>query len=472
MRHLLGIDSVQWDGSGRADPVIVDFNTLVNGHSVFAAMSGKGKSHQIARLLKSAARQGILCDVIDPHDELADLVAGGQGGSSGLVSSAKFSESRSAGYNPLVINPDPHSGGVHRQISVVLETIARSGRELGTRQAYALKCLLLDVYELRGIYPNDPSTWKKREMTEAMYDDFCRRRDYQGMRAYYPILRDVISYAERKLKALITGGDSKSITALEMVERSQKRISSLSKKYANSIDDGERERIEADHVKAREKAIEAYAIFVNSMETGKESSDVVKFTDKDTLVSITERLHELSRGIFCSNPPRWDDAARVRVHEVMSLSDADLKMLVYTRAHAILRECMDMGITDTVRRIFLLDEAHRFYSDKPDDPLNRIAKEGRKFGLSLVMGSQSPTHFSEDFLTNVSCMVILGIHDKFWGSAVKQLGIDLPTMQKIKAREVVALRLQLRGETSGKFRLVNVSDRVLLSAREQLLARG
>jgi DNA helicase HerA-like ATPase len=38
-----------------------------------------------------------------------------------------------------------------------------------------------------------------------------------------------------------------------------------------------------------------------------------------------------------------------------------------------------------------------------------MAKEGRKFGLDLICASQSPGHFSDDFVSNAGTKIILGI---------------------------------------------------------------
>ena len=65
-------------------------------------------------------------------------------------------------------------------------------------------------------------------------------------------------------------------------------------------------------------------------------------------------------------------------------------------------------------RIFLVvDEAKVFFGEKdrkecPDHPLNRIATEGRKYGVSLIAASQRVEHFSEDFLGSAALQMVLG----------------------------------------------------------------
>lgn len=452
MKHLVGMDDARWRQDGIAAPVVLDTDHLINGHMLFAGMSGTGKSYQLMSLINTAAMQGIEIDAFDVHEEL-DVARNS--------TAVKFSEATQAGYNPLVINCDPHSGGVRKQIAAVIDMINRTTQQLGPRQESALRNLLGDVYRLRGCLADDQSTWHRQEITERQYDQMIAARDYKGLRAYYPILRDVIDYTRRQLKIMSTGGDVRAVNALEKVERSAARLHALTTKYGKAATDEEVANIEKQIAAEREKAIEAYAAFIGSIETGREYQDITKYTNRDTLQSVLERLEGLQEaGIFCSNPPDWKGRP-VHIYQVGALSDDERRLLFYTRAQQILRECMDAGKSDTVRRIVLVDEGHLYYSEDGDNPLNRIAKEGRKFGLGLVIGSQSPTHFSEDFITNCGSVFLMGLHEKFWDGTVRQLKIDPAVLKATRPREVLSLKMQRRGEPSARFITVNVDKAVV-----------
>ncbi len=443
------MDDAALKGRGEYLPVVLDTRALINGHMLFAGMSGMGKSYQIARLLAAVSRQGVGVDVFDPHEEL-DGVPGSV--------AVKFSEATRAGYNPLELSLDPHSGGVRRQISLLIDMINRTSRSLGPRQETALRNLLMDVYRARGIDADDASTWRRASLRESQFYRMIQERDYSGLKNYYPILQDVLSYAERKLKALTLGSDFMAVNALEKVERSASRIQAIQTKYRKADSDEEVERLQTQLAAEKVKAIEAYTNFINAIETGREYQDALKYTNKDTLISVVERLQALLHcGIMRSNPPEWG-GANVRVHKVGSLSDDDRKLLFFTRAQAILRECMDAGKSDDVRRMILVDEGHLYYSEDGDNPLNRIAKEGRKFGLSLVVGSQSPTHFSEDFLTNCGSIFLLGIHENYWPMAVNKLNLTKAQLSAVRAQEVLLAKLRMKGSEASQFVAVNVSQ--------------
>lgn len=446
------MNEIKWRQDRQASPVVFDSDRLINGHMLFAGMSGTGKSYQIQNFLNACARDSILVDVFDVHEELDG---------SAKSAAAKYSESTRTGYNPLVVSLDEHSGGPRKQINQLIDMINRTSRALGPRQESAIRNLVGDVYYLRGIYPDSPASWKKDELTENEYDTLIQNRDYGRLKNYYPIIRDVISYAERKLKIIATGSDSKCINALERVEATTSRINTLMTRFHKSASDEEIDQLNKKLEKEKEKAIEAYIDYVRGIESGREFQDILKYTNRETLLSVIERLQSIQNaGIFCSNAPRFGDAC-IRVHQVGALSDDERRLLFYNRAQQILRECMDAGKSNHLKRIILVDEGHLYYSEDGDNPMNRIAKEGRKFGLGLVIGSQSPTHFSEDFLTNCGTVFLLGIHEQYWDMACRKLKIDLSTLKNTRAREVLSVKMHHLGEASARFTTVNVDQRVV-----------
>lgn len=463
MKHLFGLDDASWRGRRAPEACVLDTNELINGHMLIAGMSGTGKSYQIMRYLDSAHRQGVEIDVFDVHEEMHEVP--------GAVA-CKFSESTRLGFNPLVPSLDPHSGGIRRQIEAVVDIINRTSRKLGPRQESALKHLLSEVYLLRGMYPDNPASWDRRIITEEEFDQIVDRRDYAFLRQCQPILRDVISYAERKLKALTFGAENRCISALERVEKTVVKIHSLESKRGRVDSDEEMARLEQKLIEEKADAIQFYTEFINSMDTGKEYAQAMRYTNAETIKSLLERLQELQDGgIFRSNPPHWGGST-LRVHQVGSLRDDDRKLLFYMRCEAILRRAMDAGKTPSLRHVIFADEGHLYYSEDADHPMNRLAKEGRKFGVGLVIGSQSPTHFSEDFLTNVGTIVLCGINASYWDMAQRKLRCDRQVLTSTRAREVAAIKFQRLGESDSRFVNVNVTQSVVAAGvaalREQV----
>lgn len=453
MFHHLGIADRPWQTNQIAQAVVIDTDKLASSHMVIAGMTGTGKSTQVMTLLRSAAKAGIECDVFDPHEELHRTEG---------CKAVKFSRATLYGYNPLTLNLDPHSGGPAAQIDWIISTINQASRQLGNRQESALRSLLGEAYYLRGI-TNDPSTWHRAEITESHYDSLIEARNFSALRDYYPTLRDVISLAKRKLKQLSTGANGQCINALDQVERLASRVNSLQVRTNKSVAEADRDKLAKQLALEKSRLIDMFATYVNSIETGKEYAEFKKYSDPATLQSVTERLElMLAYGICRSNPPPWGDAL-IRCYHTHALDIDEQRMLLFTRCEQILRQAFDRGKSDTLRHLIVVDEGHLYHSDDDLNPLNRIAKEGRKYGLGLVMSSQSPTHFSEDFLTSCSVIILTGLHNTFWDSAVKKLGIDRSALENVRARETVALKLQLTGVAHPRFTLVNV-DRATVNA--------
>ena len=80
-----------------------------------------------------------------------------------------------------------------------------------------------------------------------------------------------------------------------------------------------------------------------------------------------------------------------------------------------------------------------------------IAKEARKFGLGLFAASQSPDHFSEDFLSNVSTKIILGIDQMFWDGSVRKLKLEQKALEWIVPHKRLIMQINNKGETRNRF---------------------
>ncbi len=432
MRFCLGNSEYHLRQKSQEVPIYLDTARLINGHVLLAGMSGTGKSHLLRRMMSSAAEQGIALDVFDVHHDLT--IPG--------AANALFSEQSRLGFNPLELNCDPHSGGVRKRINELVRLLNGSGWRLGTRQESVLRNLLQDVYYLAGIYPDNAASWGKQPITEQVRQRLLEQRDYQSLRRYYPCLADAISLCERKLKALYLGADSKTVSALEQVNRLAMKLQRQATKAGAE---------DADLTKLKGQAIEAFATYVQGIESGRELADVLKYNSRDVLQSVLERLQQLEQsGIFCPNPPPFG-AATIRNYQINHLSDDEKRLLIYTRAEQIFREAQDAGIQSRLTRVLVVDEAHKFIDDDKDNIFNLIAKEARKFGLGLWCSSQSPNSFSEDFLTNVGTTILLPIHTLYWDMACRKLQVDASILKFCRAREVAAVKLSVVGQADPRF---------------------
>ena len=451
LKHIFGLNEYLYRQKHTRQNVVINTQELINGHLLLTGMSGTGKSYQAKRLIKSAIQQNLEVDIFDVHNELEQPNA----------VSALYSESTQLGYNLLTLNPDPHSGGVRRRINEIINMVNATSRRLGSKQETALRNLLNDVYRINGCDDGDPKTWRKKEMTGQIRQNLIDQQDYTELRQYYPIMDDLLSYADRKLTALYLGSSIKAVLALEKVNHLTIQLNRALDKHHKATHDEQLEQTEKALDVAKAKVKDEFEAYIDHIESGREISDVMKYNSKEVLQSVLERLNILNAaGIFRPNPPPFGNT-NGRCHQIKHLSDDEQAMFVSMRLETIFRQCRDSGVKANLQHIVFLDEAHKFITEDSDNIINIISKEGRKFGLGLWCASQSPTHFSEDFLTNCGTTILLGLHSSYWDMACRKLRIEPSVLKYIRPQQAAAIKLQLKGSMESKFQNAIINEATL-----------
>lgn len=448
MEHYIGLNEYQLRQQ-KQTPVKYDPAMLINGHVLLCGMSGTGKSHQSMRFLESAESSGVEIDVFDVHEEFERLRG---------ATACRYSQATGYGFNPLVLDTDPHTGGVQNQVNFLVNLVRQVSPQFGAKQEAALRYLLTDTYAANWIFQDNPSSWRRQCITERERERIIAERKYSELRNYYPTLADLESYGRRKVMALTIGGDNKSIAAYEALARVKSKLNSAVTRRNKAVTDEEVQRLENQVIELKAKSIDAYQAFVEAMQTGREMDDVIKYDSVDVLKSVMQRLEILnSTGIFRSNTPPFGDA-RVRVHQIKSLQTEQQVLFVKLRLREIFERWKRKGPTTELRHVIFLDEAHKYFTEDEDDIINVIAKEARKFGIALWCAAQSPTVFPESFLTNVGATVLLGIHASYWKRAATMLRISEDTLKWIRPKEVLSIKLMRDGQSDPPFTNVVVPN--------------
>jgi DNA phosphorothioation-dependent restriction protein DptH len=65
----------------------------------------------------------------------------------------------------------------------------------------------------------------------------------------------------------------------------------------------------------------------------------------------------------------------------------------------------------SLRCIIVLDEAHKLSFDR-GSPVEKLLREGRKFGLGLILASQQPEDFSSVAFANTATKIIFQVGDE------------------------------------------------------------
>jgi hypothetical protein len=439
MKIELGLDDYLLS-KDQSIPAFCDFDSLVNAHVLVMGKTGMGKTTFLRRFIQQARQfsPAPRIHIMDVHGDI-DLPG---------ASSVRFSESTDYGLNPFIVSPDRHYGGVRKRVQDFIATINGS-RPIGSRQEAVMRHLITDLYSANGFFADNYKSW-------VLEDGFDRKYP-----KHYPTMEDACRYAFVKLKQLIIGSDTQAGRALEELNKVTSKLYKISKQLSapGTKPDGELLEKAMD---LRQKAIKSYKEYIEHLETGKELDDFIKYESKEVLKSVVERFDNLkASGIFKNRIPPFEAFNPVWHYDITALREDEKRMFVEFRLQEIFSSSLERGPVrreeeGLLRDIMIIDEAHLFFRDDENNILNPIAKEGRKFGLGLVCASQSPTHFSEDFFSNVATKVVLGVDQMYWDHLIRKLKIDGKLMQYIKPFHVIGVQMSNKGETRSRFTMVRV----------------
>jgi DNA helicase HerA-like ATPase len=438
MKTIFGIDSA-FVKKGENVPVVWDSTRVINAHMLLVGKSGTGKTFTLKKIidqLNTQSNSKIRIRIIDVHGDI-DIDG---------CSSIKFSESSQYGFNPLAINPDPDFGGVRKRIQAFMSALNKTARKLGPKQESVLRNILLDLYQANGFYEKDPSSW-------SIVDSNGNKIMHKGQPKKYPTLEDAYRYANFKHKAMFLGTSNKAVLNLEEVNKKAKQLYLKQKNIHKAHTAEEVEQMKAELRTVGETAIEAYSNYIQSMETGMELTDLIKYDSIDTIKSVVDRLGNLvSSGIFKNKEPEFDSKACIWRYDIKALTNLDEKKLfVYFLLEEIFGQRVQAGPQSDVVEMVFLDEANLFFTDDADNVINIISKEARKFGLGLCCASQSPTHFSEDFISNVGTKIILGLDQMFWDGSVRKLKVEQQALEWIVPHQKMVVQINNKAELKNRF---------------------
>lgn len=496
------------------ESVNVDTQRVINGHLQIAGISGMGKTHQLISLIKSmvdsarALRQPLRVHVFDPHGDINLPYA----------SEVKFSEATPYGYNPLEINPDPDFGGVRRSIQKFIIAIQKQ-KALGSKQEAVMRYLLEDLYASRGFKADDPRTWipdDQKQVRELMrgkenrvyldvsyeyrdrfkellkdpdtgrfrggFDDFGGDPALRFKKSWWvedehyvgdflmwepkslfkvaPTMDDAVRFTERKLKAHYCGSNSAAMALLQDVNQAargyQRKVTELSKRGA-SLPEAELAELQAGLDKTKVRAAQAYTSYLDAIESGRELDELIRYSSTDVLVSVYERFQNL-RAIGIYNPtfPPFDPQAPVWRYVIKPLEIPIQRMFVDMVCARIFEQSMQRGVQKDVVEVIVLDEGKRYVGDGEDDILNKIANEARKFGLGLWIASQSPGHFTDDFIKATGTILVLGLAQADTNMAARRLGVDEQMLHSVVPQKTAVLQIKNKGQLSADFQMIRL----------------
>lgn len=406
-------------------PVVWRNANALNGHMLLAGGSGSGKTHQLRRIIAQAAGQGIRAHVIDVHGDIALDDA----------HTVRFSESTTFGLNPLEVSADPDFGGPRNRTLAFAATLTRL-TQLGARQKIALIRLIMDVFRAYGFNHDDPRTWTL---------DFDPR-DWAKTKKRYPTISDLKDHTLKKLRSMKFGMSSSCTSAFEALAREIRKHQKMRVDVARGAADP------SAIATLRDKCIDAFAKGLERMETGTELDDMIAWDSADAVKGLFDRIDALEAcGVFRGTRPDFPAGAQIHRYDISALRRDDQQLFVDTMLSDVFFRAKQAGEASGVTQFVVLDEAAIFIDEDPDHIINVVVREARKFGLGVILASQSLTHMTEDLVASAGTKFILGVDEMFHQKMESRLALPKGKLRFIRPKATALVQVKSSGDMSNKF---------------------
>lgn len=431
-------------GKDRFNPdkiVYWDSLKVINAHKLVLGASGTGKTTFLKSFINTISTSypdAVKFYVFDVHGDL-DIKGDN-------VKHFFISETGEYGLNPLKISPDKDYGGVRKKVKSFISTINRTSRKLGVKQEHILSEVLLELYSANGFYHDDPRTWSL---------DFDPRNSKYPKK--YPTLKDLRRFLDAKVKQVFLGTGHASIKALEELNKKVRLLEKYRTMEIKEVSDDSKEQIKSRIDKLKEECKQLYASYIDKIETGRELDALLKYHSYDLLKSVLVYIVNLEMtGIFRDKYPSLDEDKdkNVALFKIEALSRDEQKMFIDFYLEDIFLKSRERGLVEDVDTFIVLDEASIFVSPDSSHIINVIIKEGRKFGIGLILASQSLSHFSDDILSNTSTKIILGVDETEFDTLIKKLKVTRNSLANISPRRTALIRQRTFDNLSNKYKTV------------------
>jgi hypothetical protein len=310
------------------------------------------------------------------------------------------------GINPLKINPDPRGGGPEIQSLIITDTLKKS-IGLGPIQEGFLISAINNIYEAKGIDSRNPETWKNEpnflDLEEYLYQQTLsewRNEDIENIS--YAIDLNELSDEIKQSKGIyfcFVGSELVYIgSSVNIYRRIMGNHHILSKMNEYQL--------KFYYFNQNYHSILVLKYYLIKRFKPKLNEAFLPAIDKEA-----KRVHNKLEATFkydiYSKPdfPRNHNLIRLDLSKVpMNIASLAAESL----GQQLMSEHRLLGESNNLRTFLFIDEAKEM-SQKPTSALSRIMADGRKFGLGLVVASQSERHLSADVIGNSATKIVLPV---------------------------------------------------------------
>lgn len=419
-----------------------------NPHLLIWGGSGAGKSRLLRKVIGYLRDQGKHVHVLDVHGDL------GCGGENQMIFGGRH---QYHGINPFEFELS-ENGGPNMQAHEIVAMFRKSYMSnMGPMQEMILRQLIMDTYRQRGIVDNDMSTWPQsyeglpslldmKDLIEHIEDAIA-----SGFGSFSKVIRrngSALREWQNKLNRLITeienleqvSGASKEQKARDLIEKNTIEIEALQEDIR-----AKKDRLlcyfdEYLNHAFLDGSIPEYEKVVSDQDiTDLDLSFYAKKNAQKVIESLSLYVTALvQHGVFCATPPpvkpglnRYDLSRLPDEAKVFFIDILVAKVFRAVRMRGEYRELPDNRRIrgEKVDTFVVIDEAQSILpiskneKESPRQILNRVVGEARKFGLGLIIVSQSPTVFPAPMFTNIATKAGLKTEANDVPAAIRFLGV-------------------------------------------------
>ena len=404
-----------------------------NGHAVIWGGSGTGKSRLLRGIIRHFARAGKHLHVIDQHGDLG--VAG-----ENLLAFGTLTPTY--GINPFEFELNDN-GGPRRHIHTMVDMLRRTYlSSMRAAQEVVLRQLLLDAYRVVGIDPDDPQQWLATQ-PEAL----------PSVETLQALLRHLLQEVDQEGGA--TGFQRELERAEKEIHQAREQLTTLQAAAATDpAAQAQCQALEREIGATCEQARFALEAHLTTLTQGAppgpapspagpfalERLDLALYRRKNAaraLETLSLYIDGLaSHGVFAPRPPpvrsglnRYDLSRLPDKPRIFFIDVLLNKIFRAARQRGEYRQLPNRRRGQRIDTVVVLDEAQAMLPVNPAERqspafiLNRIAAEARKYGVGLIVVTQSPAIFPKQIFSNVCLKVGFRTNQNDVPSAMKFLGV-------------------------------------------------
>ncbi|WP_419618425.1 ATP-binding protein [Thiolapillus sp.] len=441
---------------------------LNNGHVLVWGGSGAGKSVFLRDIIGYLRDRKKHVHVLDLH---GDLHVEGENSMQFGTWDAPY------GVNPFEFLRQ-YNAGPEQQTHEIVEMFRKTYmRSMGPLQEAVLRRLILDTYKLKGIMPRDMNTWGDKPgenlpvMEDMLYLIHNILEHGEGVDEEVEVGKQVMKLGEKlgklnKEYLAMLAEQERMVDECANEEALQNKAAQLDK-HKRKID-----KARLDLQQRIEQYIEERFVLAVPQEPRNDNLAIdYKFYLERQAKSVVVKLRTyvdtlVNQGVFSATPPpvraglnRYDLSKMLPKAQIFF---CDVLIGKVFRALQMRGEYMKLNDTGRGKRLdtyIVIDEAQKILPDKQADRdrpnllINRIMSEARKYGLGLIVVTQSPSNFSHIMLANASQKIGFNTNANDIPAAKRLLGIQQDHLFEHAKRYGVAIVSDKQGYLSAQTRV-------------------